>query len=145
MRRTGHTIALLAFGSMVAPATQVADALDATLVNMRFIKPLDTELLREIADTHDILVTLEENAVAGGAGSAVNEYLATQGYRARALNLGLPDRFVEHGSREQLLAECGLDVPGIESAIKAHLATLADTTDDRRLVDCQSSATRLIS
>lgn len=145
LRRKGNRLALLAFGSLVTPAQTVAHNLDATLVNMRFIKPLDTELLREIADTHDILVTLEENAVAGGAGSAVNEYLATQGYRARALNLGLPDRFVEHGSREQLLAECGLDVPGIESAIKAHLATLADTTDDRRLVDCQSSATRLIS
>ncbi|MFP5505632.1 MAG: 1-deoxy-D-xylulose-5-phosphate synthase [Gammaproteobacteria bacterium] len=135
IRRKGRRLALLAFGSLVAPAHAVADRLDATLVNMRFVKPLDTELLREMAASHEILVTLEENAIAGGAGSAVNEYLAEQGYTIRALNLGLPDRFVEHGSREQLLAECGLDAAGIEAAIRAHLDG----------VDCAPGVSRLIS
>jgi 1-deoxy-D-xylulose-5-phosphate synthase len=136
VRRKGRKLALLAFGSLVAPATDVADRLDATLVNMRFIKPLDTAVLRDIANTHEWLVTLEDNAVAGGAGSAVNEWLAAQGYSVRALNLGLPDRFIEHGSREQLLAECGLDAAGIETSIRAHLITG---------IDCAPGASRLIS
>ncbi len=136
VRRKGRKLALLAFGSLVAPATDVADRLDATLVNMRFIKPLDTDVLRDIANTHEWLVTLEDNAVAGGAGSAVNEWLAAQGYSVRALNLGLPDRFIEHGSREQLLAECGLDAAGIETSIRAHLITG---------IDCAPGASRLIS
>jgi 1-deoxy-D-xylulose-5-phosphate synthase len=140
IRRTGRRLALLAFGSLVAPAQEVAHELDATLVNMRFVKPLDTELLRAIADSHDLLVTLEENAVAGGAGSAVNEWLAGQGYTLRALNLGLPDRFVEHGSREQLLAECGLDAAGIGAAVRAHVATAAAAG-----VDCAPGVSRLIS
>ncbi|MBI5462102.1 MAG: 1-deoxy-D-xylulose-5-phosphate synthase [Gammaproteobacteria bacterium] len=136
IRRKGRSkIALLAFGSLVTPAQQVADTLDATLVNMRFVKPLDTALLRDIAGSHDFLVTLEENTVAGGAGSAVNEYLAEQGYTIRALNLGLPDGFIEHGSREQLLAECGLDVAGIEDRIRRHVAD----------VDCHPGTSRLIS
>ena len=135
VRRQGRKIALLAFGSLVAPATQVADALDATLVNMRFVKPLDTDLLRELASTHELLVTLEENALAGGAGSAVNEYLAQQGIVSNILNIGLPDAFIEHGSREQLLADCGLDAAGIEANIRTRLGAF----------HCAAPVSRLIS
>ena len=135
LRRQGKKIALLAFGSLVTAAAQVAEQLDATLVNMRFVKPLDTALLTQIVNAHEWLVTLEENTVAGGAGSAVNEYLASQGMTVNTLNLGLPDRFVEHGSREQLLAECGLDAAGIEASIRARLAAF----------DCAHPASRLIS
>ncbi|MBU2479378.1 MAG: 1-deoxy-D-xylulose-5-phosphate synthase, partial [Gammaproteobacteria bacterium] len=135
IRRRGTSIALLAFGSLVAPAQQVADNLDATLVNMRFVKPLDSALILELAKSHDWLITLEENAVAGGAGSAVNEVLANQGVVINTLNLGLPDSFIEHGSREQLLADCGLDAAGIEASIRARLAAF----------DCARPASRLIS
>lgn len=135
IRRRGKSIALLAFGSLVAPAHQVADNLDATLVNMRFVKPLDTAAILELAGSHDWLITLEENAIAGGAGSAVNEVLASQGVAINTLNLGLPDSFIEHGSREQLLADCGLDAAGIEASIRARLAAF----------DCARPASRLIS
>ena len=140
LRRRGRGIALLAFGSMVAPAEQAAEKLDATLVNMRFVKPLDTALLQELASAHGHFVTVEENAVAGGAGSAVNEWLAAQGLAVRTLNLGLPDRFLEHGSRERLLADCGLDAAGIEAAVRRHLGDTAAS-----VVDCVTGATRLIS
>jgi 1-deoxy-D-xylulose-5-phosphate synthase len=140
VRREGRKLALLAFGSLVAPAQQVADTLDATLVNMRFVKPLDTELLRELANSHAWLVTIEENAIAGGAGSAVNEYFAAQGITVNTLNIGLPDAFIEHGSREQLLADCGLDAAGIETAIRRHLDTVEPAA-----ADCLSGASRLIS
>jgi len=143
LRRQGRKIALLAFGSMVAPAEQVAEKFDATLVNMRFVKPLDTALLQELAGTHSHFITVEENAVAGGAGSAVNEWLAAQGLAVRTLNLGLPDCFVEHGSREQLLAACGLDATGIETAIRHHLGR-ADASDSAA-VDCVPGTSRLIS
>ena len=127
---------------MVAPAEEVAERLDATLVNMRFVKPLDTALLRELAGAHDHFVTVEENAVAGGAGSAVNEWLAAQGLPVRTLNLGLPDRFLEHASRERLLADCGLDAAGIEAAIRRHLNG-SDAPDPT--ADCAPGASRLIS
>ncbi len=118
VRRRGESgIALLAFGSMVEVAEVTAENLDATLVNMRFVKPLDEEIVLELARRHDLLVTVEENAIAGGAGSAVNELLAGMSNAPRILNLGLPDHFVSHGSREQLLVECGLDSQGIENAI----------------------------
>ncbi|MCW9013283.1 MAG: 1-deoxy-D-xylulose-5-phosphate synthase [Gammaproteobacteria bacterium] len=116
IRRQGKKIAILAFGSMLAPALEAGEQLDATVVNMRFIKPLDTATLDKIAREHEQLITIEENAVNGGAGSAVNEYLQSQGILSRITNLGLPDRFVEHGSSAQLLAECGLDVQGILKA-----------------------------
>ncbi len=135
VRRQGRKVALLAFGSLVAPAAQVADVLDATLVNMRFVKPLDTDLLRELANTHELLVTLEENTLAGGAGSAVNEYLAQQsGIGTHILNIGLPDAFIEHGSREQLLADCGLDAVGIEATIRARLSALHCAAPISRLI-----------
>lgn len=121
VKRHGSGLAILAFGSMVPPALEVAEKLDATLVNMRFVKPLDEALVLELAQSHDALVTIEENALAGGAGSAVNEFLIAQGCLPPILNLGLPDRFVEQGSREECLSACGLDVPGISAAVEAFL------------------------
>ena len=115
--RQGKNIAILAFGSLLGNAMTAGEQLDATVVNMRFIKPLDTELLNTLSASHQILVTVEENTRQGGAGSAINEYLLSQGNTCKVLNLGLPDRFVEHGSSAQLLAECGLDADGIRTAI----------------------------
>ena len=119
LRRRGRGIAMLAFGCTLAPALTVADEIDASVVNMRFVKPLDESLLLELARTHDALVTLEDNAVAGGAGSAVGELLSAHGVQIPLLQLGLPDAFLEHASREQLLAEAGLDADGIRRAILA--------------------------
>jgi 1-deoxy-D-xylulose-5-phosphate synthase len=113
IRRRGHGVAMLAFGSPLQQALEAADRLDATVVNMRFVKPLDTDLIKELAANHSLLVTLEDNVVAGGAGSGVNEYLAAEGLTCRTLNLGLPDRFLEHGTREELLQEAGLDTESI--------------------------------
>lgn len=118
IRRRGHGVALLAFGATLAPALSAAERLDATVANMRFVKPLDAELIAELAATHDLLVTLEDNAAAGGAGSAVNELLTASEQPVRIHNLGLPDRFLEHGSREELLAEAGLDTDGILAAVE---------------------------
>ena len=113
LRRRGRDLALLAFGGMVAVAEAVAERLDATVVNMRFIKPLDEALIVQMAAEHRVLATLEENVVAGGAGSAVNECLAVRGISIPVRHLGLPDRFVEQGERGELLAECGLNVDGV--------------------------------
>lgn len=118
VRRNGISIAILSFGSMLAPALQAADVLNATVANMRFVKPLDEALVLQLAGSHELLVTVEENVVQGGAGSAVAECLARHGFAARMLHLGLPDRFVEQGEPAQLLAECGLDAAGIERAIR---------------------------
>lgn len=120
--RNGNNVAILAFGSMVAPAKTAAETLDATLVNMRFVKPLDTQLLDQIAENHPLIVTVEENAIMGGAGSAVNEYLLATGRKCSILNLGLPDTYFEHGKPEHMLAACGLDADGIIKAIKTRLA-----------------------
>ncbi|WP_280547150.1 MULTISPECIES: 1-deoxy-D-xylulose-5-phosphate synthase [unclassified Halomonas] len=114
-------VALLAFGSLNGPAAEVAERLDASHLNMRSIKPLDRDAVLAAADEHDLLVTLEENVVAGGAGSAVNELLVAEGVQVEVLNLGLPDAFVEHGKPAELLAECGLDADGIEASIRARL------------------------
>ena len=119
--REGRRVALLAFGSMVAPALQAAEELDASVVNMRFIKPLDAPLVLDMATHHELLVTIEENVIAGGAGSAVNECLHHHGVRIPVLNLGLPDRFVEQGRHDELLAQCGLDAAGIVEAVRNHL------------------------
>jgi len=116
--RPGKKIALLAFGSMVAPALEAAESLAATVVNMRFIKPLDTALLTELARNHQFFVTIEENALAGGAGAAVLEYFATAGIATRVLPLGIPDRFTPQGSRPEVLTAIGLDTPGILRAIQ---------------------------
>jgi len=122
IRRHGQRVALLAFGNMLAPALEAGEAFNATVANMRFVKPLDAELIDELARTHELLVTLEENVIAGGAGSGVNEYLAASGAACRAVNLGLPDQFIEHGEPKQLMADCGLDVAGIRRAILRHIA-----------------------
>jgi len=117
VRRTGRGIAILAFGTLLDTALTVGEELNATVVNMRFVKPLDQDLLLELARTHELLVTVEENALQGGAGSAVLECLAAANLPVACLNLGLPDRFVEHGERNELLAECGLDAGGVRRAI----------------------------
>ena len=121
VRRCGKRLALLAFGVMVEAARATAEALDATLVNMRFVKPLDETLLLELAADHACFVTLEDHAIAGGAGSAVNELFAARGVRKPMLNLGIPDRFVEHGSREDCLKSIGLDAPGIRASVESWL------------------------
>jgi 1-deoxy-D-xylulose-5-phosphate synthase len=117
-RRGGSGLALLAFGAMMTPATTLAERLDATLVNMRFIKPLDIALLREIATSHAGLVTIEDNVVAGGAGSACSEALDAEGITTPRLHIGIPDRFIEHGSRDDCLAAAGLDLAGIAATIE---------------------------
>jgi len=118
-RRGTERVALLAFGSLNGPAAEVAERLGASHLNMRSIKPLDRDAVMAAADDHDLLVTLEENVIAGGAGSAVNELLMAEGAQVEVLNLGLPDAFVEHGKPAELLAECGLDADGIEASIRA--------------------------
>jgi len=117
VRRRGARIALLAFGAIIPAAERVGEELDLTVVNMRFVKPLDRELVLELARTHDSFVTLEDNVVAGGAGSGVAELLAGEGIVLPVLHLGLPDEFQHHASREQLLAEAGLDADGIRSSL----------------------------
>jgi len=117
-RRGDGGMALLCFGVMLTPALALAERFDATVVNMRFVKPLDLELLREIASTHAGLVTLEDNAVAGGAGSACAEALDAEGLTTPRLHIGIPDRFTEHGSRADCLAAAGLDTASIGAAIE---------------------------
>src|SRR5699024_7887527 len=117
LRRRGERIALLAFGAIVPAAAVVAEELDLTLVNMRFVRPLDRELILEMAQGHEGLVTLEDNVIAGGAGSGVAELLAGEGIGLPILHLGLPDAFQQHASREELLAEAGLDSAGIHAAV----------------------------
>ena len=119
LRREGQGIALLAFGALLAPAAKVAETLDATLVNMRFVKPLDEALVLELARSHAAFVTLEDNAIAGGAGAGVGELLAARGVVLPILHLGLADSYLEHASREDLLAESGLDAAGIEASVRA--------------------------
>jgi 1-deoxy-D-xylulose-5-phosphate synthase len=118
VRREGKCIAILAFGTMLAPSLAAGEALNATVANMRFIKPLDAELVRQLAQTHDALVTVEEGCVMGGAGSAVAEALAEAGIVKPVLHLGLPDKFIDHGDAAQLLAMCGLDANGIAASIR---------------------------
>jgi 1-deoxy-D-xylulose-5-phosphate synthase len=122
--RAGQRLALLAFGSMVPPAQLAGEALDATVVNMRWVKPLDAGLIRELAASHDALVTIEEGCLMGGAGSGVLEALAEMGLQKPALLLGLPDRFIEHGDMGRLLKECGLDAAGIEAAVRKRFGEL---------------------
>jgi len=121
VRREGKRVAILAFGSMLAPALKAGEELGATIANMRFVKPLDRELVARLAASHDLVVTVEENVVMGGAGSGVAEALAEAAFAVPILHLGLPDQFVEHGDPQQLLADCGLDAAGIVRAIRARL------------------------
>lgn len=117
--RNGKKVAILAFGSMLAPAIEAAQVIDATVANMRFVKPIDLSLIENIANTHDVIVTIEENSAMGGAGSAVIEALQTLNitHPVKTLCLGLPDQFIEHGVHETMLSNCGLDAKGISSAI----------------------------
>jgi 1-deoxy-D-xylulose-5-phosphate synthase len=119
--RIGKTVAILAFGSMVEPALTAGETLDATVINMRFIKPLDEALIAEMAQSHELIVTIEENAVLGGAGSAVNEFILNNNISVSVMNLGLPDYFIEHGVHQQMLADCGLDADGITKSIQTRL------------------------
>lgn len=121
VRRSGKSVAILAFGSMVTPALEVAEDLDSTLIDMRFVKPLDEEIIGDMAAKHQLIVTIEENTVMGGAGSAVNEFLLASNYQIPVLNLGLPDTFLEHGKVPKMLADVGLDATSIASAIKKKL------------------------
>ena len=118
VRRKGKRVAILAFGAMLAPALEAGEVLDATVANMRFVKPLDEALIRELAETHEILVTVEEHALIGGAGSAVCEVLASLKSGNQIVLLGLPDRFIDHGDPARLLASLGLDGAGIVKSIK---------------------------
>lgn len=118
VKREGKGIAILAFGTMVAPSVSAGEELDATVANMRFVKPLDVELLKRLAATHDALVTVEEGSIMGGAGAAVAEAMAAAGIVKPLLNLGLPDQFIDHGDAGKLLALCGLDAAGIAASIR---------------------------
>jgi 1-deoxy-D-xylulose-5-phosphate synthase len=122
--REGARVALLAFGPLVQPALAAGEALDATVVNMRFVKPLDEACIAALAQKHELLVTLEENVIAGGAGSAVLEVLGTLGKAPPCLTLGLPDRWLPHGSPETVLTELGLDRNGIVKTVEARLGAL---------------------
>jgi len=127
--RTGKRVAILAFGSMVAPSVAAGQEIDATVVNMRFVKPLDIVLLKQMAQSHDALVTVEEGCIMGGAGAAIAEALAEAGIVKPLLNLGLPDRFIDHGDAPQLLASCGLDAHGIAASVRQRFGA-----DEPRLV-----------
>lgn len=120
----GEKIAILAFGSMVSPALTVAKKINATLINMRFVKPLDEAIIKKVSESHSVIFTIEENTIQGGAGSAVNEFANSVGIQSNFCNLGLPDFNLDHGSREELLAEAQLDINGIEASITKHLSLL---------------------
>jgi 1-deoxy-D-xylulose-5-phosphate synthase len=137
--RQGEQVAILAFGSRVTAALEAGNEINATVVNMRFIKPLDKALIAEMAERHSLIVTVEENAVQGGAGSAVNEVLHEQGADIQVLNLGIPDQFIGHGSQQEQLAECSLDTTGI-------LARIAEMTREpgfTRTTDVQAKRQHL--
>ncbi len=121
VRRRGKRVAVLAFGTLLKPALEAGEELDATVADMRFVKPLDADLAAELAGTHELVVTVEENSIMGGAGSAVAEALAARSIGTPLLQLGLPDRYVDHGDQAQLLASIGLDGRGIVAAIRARL------------------------
>jgi 1-deoxy-D-xylulose-5-phosphate synthase len=121
LRREGHSVAILAFGSMVDSALKASEILDATVVDMRFVKPIDEEIIGDMAASHRLIVTLEENTVMGGAGSAVNEFLLQANYQIPILNLGLPDRFLEHGKATDMLSEINLDSKHIANSIRRKL------------------------
>ncbi len=136
MRRQGQRVAILAFGSMLDVALDAGTALDASVANMRFVKPLDHGLITSLAQSHELLVTIEENVIAGGAGSGVNEYLQNQGIYTPTINMGLPDAFIEQGTRDELLALCGLTVDTLISKVKHHFSNTKD---------CQPGSRQLIS
>jgi 1-deoxy-D-xylulose-5-phosphate synthase len=113
---------------MLQAGTTAAEELGATVVDMRFVKPLDTDCVLELADSHQLLVTVEENSLMGGAGSAVNECLAAEGHQVEICNIGIPDNYIQHASREECLAEVGLDAEGVLRQIRARLDPAGTTT-----------------
>jgi 1-deoxy-D-xylulose-5-phosphate synthase len=119
--REGKKIAILSFGALLENCKRAAEELDATLVDMRFVKPLDEELLEELSENHDYFVTVEDNVICGGAGSAVNEFALKEKLKISIKNLGLPDKFLGHGSREEILAQASLDEEGILNSIKSFI------------------------
>ena len=119
--KRGKDVVILAFGSCLQACNIVAARIGASLVNMRFVKPLDADLTRELAYSHKLVVTVEENAVMGGAGSGVNELLAATGGSFNILNIGLPDNYIEHGSRQDCLGWAGLDADGIYEQVSKRL------------------------
>jgi 1-deoxy-D-xylulose-5-phosphate synthase len=119
MRREGRSgLAILVFGTLLESGRKIAERLDATLVNMRFVKPLDEEMVLGVAARHRAIITIEENAVMGGAGSAVGEALASAGVLVPMLQLGIPDKFIEHGSRDTCLTAAGLDLAGLTASVE---------------------------
>jgi 1-deoxy-D-xylulose-5-phosphate synthase len=124
IRRDGAGVAILNFGTLLPTGLRVGEQLNATVADMRFVKPIDETMIRELASRHSLLVTLEENSIAGGAGSAVSEFLASQGIVMSVLHLGLPDHYVDHGKHEQQLASVGLDDASVLAAIEARVALL---------------------
>jgi 1-deoxy-D-xylulose-5-phosphate synthase len=122
IRRHGRKIALLSFGTLLAAALEAGEKLDATVANMRFVKPIDHELVRELAESHNALVSIEENAVIGGAGAEVARCLEMQGLKTPLLRLGLPDRFIDHGDQAAMLAELGLDAAGIVQSVNRFIS-----------------------
>lgn len=125
--RNGEKVAILAFGTLLHAALQAAETINATVVDMRFVKPLDESVIQAMASNHTLLVTIEENTIAGGAGSAVSEFLRSQDLNTPILHLGLPDRYVEHGKHEDLLAECGLNANGIVTSIEKYTSQTSNT------------------
>jgi 1-deoxy-D-xylulose-5-phosphate synthase len=119
--REGESVAILNFGTRLSAALEAAENLNATVADMRFVKPLDEQLVTELVAAHDVMVTLEENAIAGGAGSAVTEFLNREGIAKAVLQLGLPDRYIDHGSHGEQLSEAGLDAAGIEASVRKRL------------------------
>lgn len=126
--KRGHSVAILNFGVLLPEALEAAAEMNATVADMRFVKPLDETLIRELALSHKLIVTLEENVIAGGAGSGVSEYLNQAGLLVHCLHLGLPDQHIDHGNHKELLAQCGLDKPGIMNSIQKRLDTLKFTS-----------------
>ncbi|WP_424195877.1 1-deoxy-D-xylulose-5-phosphate synthase [Ampullimonas aquatilis] len=136
VQKSGHyRVAILAFGTLLYPALEAAEKLDLTIANMRFVKPLDRELVLQLAQDHDAFVTIEEGALMGGAGSAVLELLAEEGLAKPVLQLGLPDQFIDHGDHAKLLASLGLDASGIEKAIKTRFFTVKGEVSPRLVVN----------
>jgi len=122
VKRQGNKISILSFGTLLAEGQKAAEALDASLVDMRFVKPIDEALITEMAASHDVLVTLEDNALIGGAGSAVNDYVLAQGLAIKVLNIGLPDQFIKHGTQQEIHQELGLDCEGIVNKINTFVS-----------------------
>jgi 1-deoxy-D-xylulose-5-phosphate synthase len=134
LRRQGRGIAILAFGTLLYPALAAGEKLHASVANMRWAKPLDLDLLRELARTHAAIVTVEEGCVMGGAGSAVMEALQAEGFTLPVLTLGLADVFTEHGDPGKLLAQQGLDAAGIEASVRARFGALLDGASGLKVV-----------